>query len=265
MFEHLFEDGGVAAVSLASLELPAGVSLGVAGVRQPATRTAPAPTDGLRVPAALAAVLPGGLPRGQTVSVGGRGPGALSLLLALLAAASADGAWCALVDLGPREVPGAEALADLGLVLDRVVVVRPPASGWSRAGWVTTVGALVDAFDLVAVRPETRPVPGDLQRLAGRVRARGSVLVPYVPAPTMDWPGSAVRLRAGAAAWSGLTGGGGGRLRARRLELSVEQRGQEARPQTATLWLPDPTGSIGQVDPTPATDDAGRPALEAVR
>ena len=42
---------------------------------------------------ALAPLLPDGLRRGSTVSV----TGSISLLLALLGAASADGAWCALV------------------------------------------------------------------------------------------------------------------------------------------------------------------------
>jgi hypothetical protein len=47
----------------------------------------------LPVAAALAPILPGGLRRGSTVSV----TGSLSLLLALLGAASAEGALCALV------------------------------------------------------------------------------------------------------------------------------------------------------------------------
>src|SRR3954469_18275782 len=49
----------------------------------------------LAVSPALRALLPGGLRRGSTVSVAG----AVSFLLALLGAASAEGAWCALVGL----------------------------------------------------------------------------------------------------------------------------------------------------------------------
>jgi hypothetical protein len=46
---------------------------------------------------ALESLPPGGLRRGSTVSISG----SVSLLLALLGAASARGAWCALVDF-PR-------------------------------------------------------------------------------------------------------------------------------------------------------------------
>ncbi len=47
----------------------------------------------LPVDPALAPILPHGLRRGSTVAV----TGSVSLVLALLGAASADGAWCALV------------------------------------------------------------------------------------------------------------------------------------------------------------------------
>jgi hypothetical protein len=203
----------------------------------------------------LESVLPGGLPRGQTVTVSG----SVSLLLALLAGPSADGAWCALVDLPPR-APGAvavnaEALAGLGLVLDRVVVVRAPAGGWSRASWVTTVGALVDAFDVVAVRPETRPAAGDVQRLAARVRSRGAVLVPYLTGG-QSWPGGAIRLRAEVSTWSGLEGDGGGRLRRRQTTVVADRRGHEIRPRTASLWLPGPDGAVGS-DASPALGVVG--------
>ena len=59
------------------------------GVQHGGRRGAPP----LPVHPALAEVLPGGLRRGSTVAVSG----SVSLLLAALGAASASGAWCALV------------------------------------------------------------------------------------------------------------------------------------------------------------------------
>jgi hypothetical protein len=94
---------------------------------------------------ALHELLPGGLRRGSTVSVSG----SLSLLLALLAEASAEGAWCVLVDLplGSATRLGTEAARDFGIDLSRLPVV--PAAGES---WTNVVGALLDAFDIVAAR-----------------------------------------------------------------------------------------------------------------
>jgi hypothetical protein len=260
-----------ASVPLLSTALPDGVSAGFSnGFSAGFSAGASASTGtGLPVLPALGSLLPGGLPRGQTVTVGG----SLSLLLALLAGPSADGAWCALVDLPSRAAVNAEALAGLGLALDRVVVVRAPAAGWSRAGWVTTVGALVDAFDVVAVRPEmrpeTRPAPGDVHRLAARVRSHRTVLVPYLAAG-QSWPGAAVRLRAAEAVWSGVDTEGGGRLRQRRVTVVADRRGQEARPCTGTLWLPTADGGVVRDDGTESsssassTDSGARAPLGAV-
>src|SRR5438067_205624 len=78
-------------------------------------RTAPP----LPVAAALNSLLPGGLRRGSTVSVSG----SMSLLLALLGAASASGAWCALVGF-PRL--SAEAAREYGLDLARLALIRSP-------------------------------------------------------------------------------------------------------------------------------------------
>ncbi len=179
----------------------------------------------LPVHPALAEVLPNGLRRGSTVAVSG----SISLLLATLGAASAGGAWCALVGF-PRI--SAEAAAGYGMDLSRLAIIPAPGSAWT-----TTIGALLDALDLVAARAP-RLVPGDVRRLAARARTRESVLLPYG-----DWPGADVRLRAEGGQWSGI-GSGTGRLRARRLEVRAEGRGPSARPRTATLWLPAAGGGV---------------------
>ena len=185
----------------------------------------------LPVHPALHAVLPDGLRRGSAVGVSG----ALSLLFALLGAASADGAWCALVGF-PRI--SAEAAVEYGIDLSRLAIV--PAPG---AAWTTAVGALLDAVDVVAARPPPRLAPGDVRRLAARARTRDAVLMAYG-----EWPGADVRLRAEDGQWSGI-GEGMGRLRARRIGVRAEGRGASARPRSAQLWLPAAEGGVRTAEP----------------
>jgi hypothetical protein len=193
----------------------------------------------LPVHSALSEVLPGGLRRGSTVAVSG----SVSLLLATLGAASAGGAWCALVGF-PRI--SAEAAAEYGIDLSRLAIVPEPGSGWT-----TAVGALLDAVDIVATRPP-RLVPGDVRRLAARARTREAILMPYG-----EWPGADVRLRAAAGEWAGI-GDGTGRLKARRLNVQAEGRGQAARPRTVSLWLPAAGGGVQAVEPlAPVIELAG--------
>ena len=210
-------------------------------------RTAPP----LPVAPALASLLPGGLRRGSTVSVSG----SVSLLLALLGAASADGAWCALVGF-PRI--SAEAALEYGVDLGRLALVPAPGEGWT-----TAVGALLDAVDIVAARPprgrgpasSVGLAPADVRRLAARARSKDAVLVPYVTSSA--WPGADVRLHARDGAWAGI-GDGTGRLRARQMEVTVGGRGPAARPATATLWLPADGGGVEQSAPlAPVIDLAG--------
>jgi hypothetical protein len=199
-------------------------------------RTAPP----LPVTAALRTILPEGLRRGSTVSVSG----SISLLLALLGAASADGAWCALVGF-PRI--SAEAAREYGIDLSRLAIV--PASDLPANGWTTAVGALLDAVDIVAARPPRARgglAPADIRRLAARARSKDAVLVPYVLAAA-GWPGADVRLTAADGVWSGI-GTGTGRLRARRVEVSAGGKGTAARPRAATLWLPADGGGVVPAD-----------------
>jgi hypothetical protein len=193
----------------------------------------------LPVHTALSEVLPGGLRRGSTIAVSGP----VSLLLATLGTASAGGAWCALVGF-PRV--SAEAAAEYGVDLSRLAVI--PAAG---SGWTTAVGALLDALDIVAVRPP-RLVPGDVRRLAARARTREAVLLSYG-----EWPGADVRLRAAVGTWSGI-GDGTGRLKARRLEVHASGRGSAARPRSTALWLPAAGGGVRAAEPVaPVIELAG--------
>jgi hypothetical protein len=172
--------------------------------------------------------------------------GSVSLLLALLGAASADGAWCALVGF-PRI--SAESACEYGIDLTRLAIV--PAGELPASGWTTAVGALLDAVDIVAARPPTARgglAPADIRRLAARARSKDAVLMPYFTgdAPHAGWPAADVRLHAACGIWAGI-GPGTGRLRARRVEVSAGGKGPAARPRSATLWLPADGGGISGV------------------
>jgi hypothetical protein len=184
----------------------------------------------LPVTSALASVLPAGLRRGSTVSVSG----SVSLLLAVLAAASAEGAWCALVGMPPIS---AEAARDFGVELSRLPMVPCPGESW-----VVVVGALLDAMDLVVARAPARLADGDIRRIAARARSRGAVFLPFSTGGA-HWPHADVRLSIEGGSWSGI-GLGYGRLRQREVTVTVQGRGTSAHQRSATLWLPTAAGGV---------------------
>ena len=202
---------------------------------------------------ALRELLPrGGLARGSVVSVAEFG----LLALALVAGASADGAWC-----GIAGVPEAGVLAAAGLGLDpeRTLLVPDPGEGWPQV-----VASLLDGCELVVLRPPAQAPAQVRQRLEATLRrSRGVLLV------TGDWPGAQVRLRVITQGWTGL-GDGHGRLRACCAEVLADGRGEAAMTRTRWLWLPAEDGSVAAADPAdvPIADipaaGAGR-ALRAVR
>lgn len=173
------------------------------------------------VPEPLAAALPRGGLAGGTV-VGLRGEGATSLLFALLSAT--PGHWSALVALPDL---GLLAAAELGVDLDRVVIVPEPGPELLQV-----ISILVDGVDVVvaAVAPGVRPAPGRLRVLGGRLRQRGAVLLTLGA-----WPETDLVLTGSWQGWSGL-GDGHGRLRDRDLLVEVSGRGL-GRPRRALLSL----------------------------
>ena len=203
----------------------------------------------------LAPLLPeGGLRRGAVVGV--EGIGATSLLLSLLAGPSAAGSWVALVGLPQL---GLAAAAELGVILDQVAVVAdPPVSGWA-----TTVAALIDAFDVVALTPATTR-PQLARRLAARARERGAVLV-LVRGRHRWGEGPDVRLAVVDHEWHGLEDGHG-LLRARRVSVTATGRRDAARPRQASLWLTDQDGRVTTAAPkvTAQTGDSVAPVVRAV-
>lgn len=186
----------------------------------------------LPVPGPLAALLPdGGLRRGSTVAVT-TGSAAGSLLFALLAGASAEGAWAGVVG---RPGLGSTAAAEAGVRLDRLALVPDPG-----AELVPVVAALLDGLDLVVVAGAERAGlrAADRQRLAARARQRGAVLLALGP-----WPGADVRLECARVSWEGAEAGAG-RLRSRRVEVHAHGRGAGPAGRSVEVLLPGPGGAV---------------------
>ncbi|MCI0685770.1 MAG: hypothetical protein L0Y54_00830 [Sporichthyaceae bacterium] len=174
----------------------------------------------------------GGLRRGSTVAV----EGTTSLALALLAGPAQAGSWCAVV--GAPEL-GLLAAAEYGIALDRLALIPQPGQAWA-----SVVAALVDAFDVVAIRPAGPVPPGLASRLTARLRKHGGVLVSLGP-----WEGADLRLTAVDERWDGLDQGHG-RLRARQVRVRVGgRRGVAIAPRDEWVWLPAPGGGVA---PAPA-------------
>ncbi|MFC8731235.1 hypothetical protein ACFT5B_02090 [Luteimicrobium sp. NPDC057192] len=175
----------------------------------PVSPEPPPPLHGPDLPVAadVRHLLPGGvLRRGRTVVV----TGSRSLLLALLARASADGAWVAVVGLPAL---GLVAAAEAGVDLDRLALVPDPGLDAPVA-----LAALLDGMDVVVVGPGAALADADRRRLQARARERGTVLV-----TATAWPGAHVVLDAAPEGWSGARGGAGW---LRRQRVVVERTGR---------------------------------------
>jgi hypothetical protein len=234
--ECLFDSAGVGAeVAQVSRVTQATQAAQLAGVTQRHDDDVAPGEAVLPVLPALRELLPaGGLRRGSVVATG-----CWSLLcLALVAEASADGAWCAVVGLPEL---GVAAAADAGLVPDRMLLVADPGSGWLQV-----VASLLDGCDLVLLRPPDQPPAQARRRLEATVRRSGGVLV-----VAGDWDGAQTRFTVADQEWTGI-GAGHGRLRARRVRVVADGRGAGARAQDRWLWLPGPDGSVTLAEPAPA-------------
>lgn len=181
----------------------------------------------LPVRAELAALLPQrGLRRGSTVVV----RGSTTVLLALLAAATAHGAWAAVVGMPDL---GLVAAAELGVAVHRLALVPRPGAEFGAV-----VAALLDGVDLVAVAPDARVDRTALaRRLSARARHRGSVLLPIG-----SWPTADLEITGGESTWSGVAQDGSGHLTGRILNVTVRGRGAAVRPARGQIHLPTPPG-----------------------
>ena len=169
----------------------------------------------------------GGLRRGATVVV----EQGISLVLALLAAPTSAESWAGVVGLPSL---GLAAATELGVALERLALVPRPGEQWA-----TVTAALLDAVDVVAVRPPARFRPADARRLSARARERGAVLV-----AVGGWTeGAEVRLRVAVGEWRGVDAGHGHQQR-RLVEVVAAGRGAAGRERRLSCWLPGSTGRV---------------------
>ena len=192
----------------------------------------------------------GNLRRGTTVVITGPasapsvGSGSTSLTLALLAAASAAGSWCALVGVADL---GAVAAHDLGIDLGRLAVVPRPGPAWAEVS-----AALLDGVDVVVLQPPFPPRPAMARRLVARARDRRAVLV--VLAGRSGWPEHPdLHLHVAGVRWDGA-GTGEGFLSRRQMTVDATGRRSAVRTRHHQLWMPSAIGTVAEVE------DPGGPA-----
>jgi hypothetical protein len=152
--------------------------------------------------------------------------------LAIGVAASQAGSWCAAVGWPGL---GLVAAAGLGMALERLALVPHPGSQWPDV-----TAALIDAVDVILLRPPRGVRPSDARRLAARARERGVVLL----MSGAGWPVVAdLSLAVVSEGWRGL-GQGHGYLQARSVEVSSIGRGAASRERRVQLWLPGGNGAV---------------------
>ena len=135
---------------------------------------------------------------------------------------------------------GLAAVGELGVALERLLIVRPEPATWSAA-----LAALVGAVDIVVVAPRHRIREADARRMGARLRERGSVLIHVGD----RWPvGADVQLDVVDGAWEGL-GDGHGVLRSRRVHIAGSGRGSASRPRSLDLLVPGPGGAVAVAEP----------------
>lgn len=127
------------------------------------------------VHSAVSSIFPrGGLNTGSVYSV----DSSTSLLWALLAEATQQGTWCAVVGMPDLGVAAAE---ELGVNVDRLVLVPSPGSQW-----MAVLGALIDVVGVCALGAFPAPSERALSTLSGRLRERESTLLVRSSWPRVD-------------------------------------------------------------------------------
>lgn len=180
---------------------------------------------------AIARLLPGGgLQQGAAYSV----ERSAMLLMALLAAPSAAGSWCAVV--GVPEF-GVEAASRFGIDLDRLVLVPHPGDQW-----LAVTAAVADVMGVVVTRPPKRASDSTIARLSARLRQRGTTMLVLGA-----WPQTEAMLSLSQSEWHGI-GTGHGHLTAREVTVTVTHRAA-GRPRSVRLWLPDEREQIRAAEP----------------
>ena len=232
----------------------------------------------IAVPEPLAALLPGGIRRGEALAIQGEGPSADSvgptrlgpgraavasaaatapiptpipipfgagsvdyLSLALLAAALRQGLWCAAV--GVHGLGGAALAGLLGAAaLREGALQRLLVVARPGERWAEIAAVLADGVDLVLLAPGA-PVPAQLgRRLDARLR-QGSAEESRHRAALLvlgAWPGARTVLRVRRLGWHGFDRGVG-RLVGGDAEIGAEDRARRLR--TVRVRLPEDLGA----------------------
>lgn len=165
----------------------------------------------------------GGLPCGAITQF----EGSTGLLLHLIARATQEGAWCAVV--GFPEI-GTLAAAECGVELSRLALVPDPGA---QAGQV--LATLIDGIDLVIVGRGVSPQqlrPAVQRQIAARAKERGTVVISL-----HNWSGAQHSLRTRVRGWRGL-GQGSGHLSKQDLILGRGGRGVAQRHVEVEVSLP---------------------------
>lgn len=153
-----------------------------------------------------------------------------SLLGALLAAPSQKGSWCAIIGM---PTIGVEAMSDLGVELERLILVPDPGPRW-----LTVATALSEVIPIIAVHPRSRVSDADITRLNARLRDRGCTLLVTAP-----WPQSEATIRVEETEWHGL-GSGWGLLSDRTVTLRASGRRFESG-RRVRVQMPTALGRVG--------------------
>lgn len=166
-----------------------------------------------------------------------------SLVLALLAAASRKGHWCAVVGMPTL---GVEAAAAFGIELPRMILVPEPGDRW-----LAVTSALAEVVPLIAVQPGGRARDADVSRLSARLRDRGSTLLITESTASGAWPQSEGSIRLHDQHWLGV-GEGWGLIEGSTATVSARTR-HSPLSSSVRVRLP---GAHGAVEELPAEHTA---------
>ena len=174
--------------------------------------------DTLPLDAALSGLVGEGLVRGRIVACSG--DAALALAMRMVARATQEGAWLAVVGVADL---GLVAAGEQGIALERTVLVTPPRAARE---WAATVATAIDGFAVLMVHVPQGVTVGEARKVVARVQARRAVVVVVDPA-RQPAVASAFRpdlaLHTTTCQWFGI-GDGVGHVQARDVRVEVGGR-----------------------------------------
>ncbi len=230
--------------------LPESIAEPVRKVETPAsTDTTRSTLRVLPVPDPIAALLPHrGLARGAVAAV----DGAASILVGLLAAATAAGHRAAVIGL-PRL--GLLAVTEHGGDLSRIALIPDP-----RDAAVEVAAIMLDGVDVVVLGLSGAAVtPSRARAVTARARSKGSVLL----VTQGNWPGVDLRIEATVTGYRGVEGGRG-RINAVQFDVAAAGKGFQRR--TQRMEIRDGTGNLTwkALDGAPKNNASDTRLLEAL-